>query len=313
MGYEKSKSKLASLLGFVFFLSGFASLLYQVIWQRLLTLYYGVGTVSISLIVSVYMLGLGLGALAGGFLAERVQNKIKMYATIEILIGCFGLVSLFLLDLLGRTTAGSSYIVSFIYICLFLCIPTLLMGATLPLLIKIFNRLVQNFMFSVSRLYFLNTLGAALGAICCSYLVISFFGLDFGVYMAAGLNFFLAGIIIYSGKMYKHRTPQNIIISSKVFSPSRLGKFAYLLVFITGFLAIGYELVWFRVVGVLVKASPYVFSTVLAVYLSGIALGSYYIDKYLRKHKNIDPASLFFFCNFRSAYIAPQFSAVIVI
>ena len=298
MNLKKPNTKIVSLLAFVFFLSGFASLLYQVIWQRLLTLYYGVGTVSISLIISVYMLGLGLGALAGGFLAERVRNKIKMYATIEILIGSFGLASLFFLDFLGRATAGSSYTVSFICIGLFLCMPTLLMGATLPLLIKIFNGLVHDFMFSVSRLYFLNTLGAALGAICCSYLVISFWGLDFGVYMAAILNFILAGIITYSGKMYKHRTLQNTITGLKVFRPSGLGKFAYLLVFITGFLAIGYELVWFRVVGVLVKASPYAFSTVLAVYLTGIAFGSYYIDKYLRKHKNSDRASLFFFCNF---------------
>ncbi len=297
MRHKKSNTKLASLLAFVFFLSGFASLLYQVIWQRLLTLYYGVGTVSIALIVSAYMLGLGLGALAGGFLAERVHNKIKLYGIIEILIGCFGLASLALLDFLGRATAGSNYTISFIYMCLFLCTPTLLMGATLPLLIKIFNGLVHDFLFSVSRLYFMNTLGAALGAICCSYLVISFLGLDFGIYMAAGLNFILAGIIIYSGKIYTHRIPRNSTIGSKVFRPSDLGKFVYLLVFITGFLAIGYELIWFRVVGIFVKASPYAFSTVLAVYLLGIALGSYYIEKYLRKHPNSDPVSLFFFCN----------------
>jgi len=77
-----------------------------------------------------------------------------------------------------------------------------------------------------------------------------------------------------------------------------LGKLAYLLVFVTGFLAIGYEIVWFRVVGVLVKASPYAFSTTLSVYLLGIALGSYCMFRYLKKYENIDKKSLFFFLQF---------------
>src|SRR3954451_3453392 len=85
----------------VFFISGFASLLYQVSWQRLLTVYYGVSSVSVTLIVSVYLFGLGLGALLGGYLAERVQMKIVLYAGIEAAIAAFGLSSPFLLDALG--------------------------------------------------------------------------------------------------------------------------------------------------------------------------------------------------------------------
>jgi predicted membrane-bound spermidine synthase len=77
-----------------------------------------------------------------------------------------------------------------------------------------------------------------------------------------------------------------------------LGKVAYPLVFITGFLAIGYEIVWFRVVGVLVKASVYAFSTTLSVYLFGIAIGSWCMSKYLKKHLHIDKKSLFFFLQF---------------
>ena len=77
-----------------------------------------------------------------------------------------------------------------------------------------------------------------------------------------------------------------------------LGKSAYLLVFITGFLAIGYEIVWFRVVGILVKESAYAFSSVLSVYLTGIALGSFGIERYIKSRKSINRKNLFFLIQF---------------
>jgi spermidine synthase len=286
------------LLKLVFFFSGVSALIYQVIWQRLLTTYYGVGSISITLIVSVYMLGLGIGALLGGFLAERVKAKITLYFLVEFLLGIFGLASLPILDVLGRSTAGSSYIVSFYFMFLFLCIPTILMGITLPLLTKIYNRLVHNFLESISTLYFINTLGAAFGAVIASYVVISFFGLDTGIYVAASINFVLA-ILIFSARAFPEASAENKTMG-EVAQPraEALGKAAYLLVFITGFLAIGYEIVWFRVVGVLVKESAYAFSSVLSVYLTGIALGSFGIERYLRSRKLINRKNLFFLLQF---------------
>ena len=93
-------------LAFIFFLSGFASLIYQVAWQRLLTLHYGVGPLSVTLIVSIYMAGLGVGGLLGGFLAERIKQRLALYCIVELLIGVFGLVSLPFLDLLGAIHCG---------------------------------------------------------------------------------------------------------------------------------------------------------------------------------------------------------------
>jgi spermidine synthase len=290
--------KFLFLLKIVFFFSGFSSLIYQVVWQRLLTTYYGVGSISITLIVSVYMLGLGIGALLGGFLAERVKAKITLYFLVELLLGVFGLASLPFLDVLGSYTAGSSYIVSFCFMFLFLCIPTVLMGITLPLLTKIYNRLARNFLVSISILYFINTLGAALGAVIASYVVISFFGLDTGIYVAASINFVLA-ILIFTARAYPQAPAEN---NSAEETPQPhaegLGKSAYLLVFITGFLAIGYEIVWFRVIGVLVKESAYAFSSILSVYLAGIALGSYGIEKYIRNKRAATGKNIFFLIQF---------------
>lgn len=295
---RKTPVRLTSLLALIFFFSGFASLIYEVVWQRLLTLYYGVGAISTTLIVSVYMLGLGVGALFGGFLAERVRDKITLYFVVELLIGFFGLVSLPFLDFLGRHTAGSSYLVSAPYMFLFLCLPTMLMGITLPLLTKIFNRLIQNFLNTVSFLYFINTIGAAVGTIFASYVIISFFGLDSGIYFAVAINFILAALIFLAryfpiGQQDKEFLPELEEERNDIF-----GNIAYPLVFITGFLAIGYEIVWFRVIGVLVKDSPYAFSTTLSVYLLGIALGSLAMNKYLRRQKTIGRSSLFFSLQF---------------
>jgi predicted membrane-bound spermidine synthase len=295
---RKKSSRLTALLGFIFFFSGFASLIYQVVWQRLLTLHYGVGTVSITIIVSVYMLGLGAGALVGGRLAERVTKKIFLYFIVELLIGCFGLISLPFLGLLGRHTAGNSLFISSLCMFLFLCVPTFLMGITLPLLIKIYNRMIRHFLKSVSFLYFINTLGAAVGALFAAYVVISFFGLDIAVYFAAAINFVLAGLIYLAG----FSSPPGPVLEEagapKEAPDAILGDLAYPLVFLSGFLAIGYEIIWFRIIGVLVKASPYAFSTVLSVYLLGIALGSLSMERYLRRRKDIEKRSLFFLIQF---------------
>lgn len=162
------QARMTSFLAFIFFFSGFASLMYQIAWQRLLTLHYGVGAISITLIVSVYMLGLGVGGLVGGALAERIRDKLTLYFGVQLLLALFGFVSVPFLVFIGDRTAGSSYVLSLWYMALFLIVPTVLMGMTLPLLTKIFNRFVEEFLSTVSYLYFLNTVGAACGALFAS-------------------------------------------------------------------------------------------------------------------------------------------------
>jgi predicted membrane-bound spermidine synthase len=292
----KGKFQLTLLIA-VFFASGFSALVYQVAWQRILTLYYSVENISTTLIVSVYMLGLGIGAVAGGYLSEKIKNRIALYFIIELLIGLFGYISIPFLEFLGKHTAGSSYLISFLLMFTFLCIPTLLMGMTLPLLTKIFSRFLNSFFNTVSYLYYINTLGAAIGAVITSYLFISFWGLDTSIYIAAGMNILIAlCILTCSGlnntvsdtPLYVAPTPDTA--AKKIFSRTRL---IYIVVFITGFIAIGYEIIWFRVIGTLVKASAYSFSSVLFVYLLGIALGSLYMKRYLVRNAVLHKRSVF--------------------
>lgn len=296
MSAQRPTNKAAALLSAVFFFSGFSSLIYQVVWQRVLTLYYGVGSVSITLIVGVYMAGLGIGGLLGGFLAERVQKRVLLFFWVELLIGVFGLISLPFLHFLGRHTAGSSYLVSAFYMILFLCLPTLLMGITLPVLVKVFNRFLHNFFGAVSLLYFLNTIGAAAGAAFTSFALISLFGLDVAVYSAAAIDLALALVVWQTARLVgesRPASPPQAAQTPEAAPSASLGKWAYLLVLISGFLAIGYELVWYRLIGVLVKDSPYAFSSILFVYLLGVALGSLWVNRRLAKKPGSDKLALF--------------------
>lgn len=278
-------SRAVPLLSLVFFFSGMSSLVYQIVWQRLLTIHYGVGAVSITLIVTVYMLGLGLGAVLGGLIAARVRRRLAAYLSIELALGAFGLGSLDLLGWIGAHTAGSDYPVALWFMFLFLCVPTVLMGMTLPLVVQIMTGLLHDFRRSVSFLYFINTLGAAAGALIASYGLISFFGLDVAVLFAATVNFLVAGLILFAAQYADSSTAGGKSGADSPEEVETLGRLAFLTVFVTGFLALGYEIIWLRMVGVLIKDSPYAFSSILAVYLFGVALGSYGMERALRSQR----------------------------
>ncbi|MCB9757020.1 MAG: fused MFS/spermidine synthase [Candidatus Omnitrophica bacterium] len=284
------------LLCSIFFFSGLSALIFQISWQRLLTVYYGVGMVSITLIVSVYMLGLGCGALIGGWLAEKSLNHIRLYFWVELMVAIIGALSFPCIMAIGQLTATSPYLYSLIFKVPLLLIPTIFMGMSLPILVKIFTQILPDFTRALSILYFVNTLGASIGALVGSYILISFLGIHWAIYIAAAINFFLAITILITSKIYKaklHKLSRISHFKLRVISP--ITYYAHWIVFITGFLAIGYEIIWFRVIGVLIKASPYSFSSVLAVYLLGIAIGSFVIGRRTSKLTIRNKVKTFYF------------------
>jgi predicted membrane-bound spermidine synthase len=176
----------------LFFLSGAAALMYQVCWQRILFFSFGTDIESTTIIVSVFMMGLGLGALAGGWAADRWFDKIvPLFALSELCIGLFGLVSPHLLpfasDLFILSSRGVLALVNFILLLL----PTALMGGTLPMLITLCLRTYKNVGVSTGTLYCLNTLGAATGCALGS-VGFKFIHLDGVIDIAAAINIFVA-------------------------------------------------------------------------------------------------------------------------
>jgi predicted membrane-bound spermidine synthase len=173
----------------LFHLSGYAALIYQVVWQRVLFSLYGIHTEAVAVVVAVFMLGLGVGALFGGWLSDwRPGMALYFFGFCELLIGAFGLVSLHLIPFVGRVLphqgAGSVVVGSF----LLLLWPTLLMGATLPLLIRYTTQQGSELKANVSDLYFSNTVGSGIASIATVIIFFPMLGLSGTVWLAAALN-----------------------------------------------------------------------------------------------------------------------------
>ena len=184
------------LLGLAFLCSGAAGLIYQVAWQRLLFANFGVDLISVCIIVSTFMLGLGLGALAGGWLGDRFPaSTLKFFVLCEVVIGLFGLVSPFLIRALGSWLSDASFAVSGLANFLLMLIPTFFMGATLPVLIAHLVRVWHNVGAATGHLYALNTLGAMLGCSLTAFWLFNRIELDQAIQLAAAINFTVAAAV----------------------------------------------------------------------------------------------------------------------
>ena len=185
-----------SSLAAIFFISGFSALIYQICWQRLLFTGFGIDLTSITVIVSVFMAGLGIGAFFGGRIADRFNsNIILIFCLVEFGIGLFGFLSSFLIhtlqDLFIHANLGILAVVTFFL----LVIPTFLMGTTLPLLTSFFNHFIENIGKSIGMLYFYNTLGAAFGALATGFILFNYITLSETIYLAATLNLIISVLV----------------------------------------------------------------------------------------------------------------------
>ena len=173
----------------VFFLSGFAALLYQIVWQRALYAIYGINVESVTMVVTAFMLGLGLGSLAGGVVSRDPKRPVLlMFSLVELGIGLFGIVSLAVFHAVGNVTLGMSALATFLVTFLLVLVPTLLMGSTLPLLVAHHVRANKNVGKSVGTLYFVNTLGSAFASAAAVLFIMGRAGQAGSVRFAALLN-----------------------------------------------------------------------------------------------------------------------------
>lgn len=173
----------------VFLLSGFAALLYQIVWQRALYAIYGINIESVTMVVTAFMLGLGLGSLAGGIVSkDKKRPVLLMFSLVELGIGVFGSISLSVFHAVGDVTLGMSAVATFFVTFLLVLVPTLLMGSTLPLLVAHLVRENGNVGKSVGTLYFVNTLGSAFASAAAVLFIMGHAGQRGSVRIAALLN-----------------------------------------------------------------------------------------------------------------------------
>lgn len=272
---DKTKQLLIAIL---FLLSGAAGLIYEIVWERLLEIYFGVTLTAITLIVSAYLAGLGLGSLFGGKVASKVQRVVLVYGLAEIAIAVFGLFSPAIINWIGQRTAGSSYPLVFLLSFVMLLIPTVLMGMTLPLLTQSLVNRVENSGQVVGWLYGINTLGAALGALLGGYVFIGWLGFDGATRIAVLLNLIAGvGAIVFLGRLNQRSEAKKDQqpIGRSILSFRAIAIAAFLV----GFIDLGFEILWFRVLGILNKTTVYNFPSVLFVFLTGLAIGGYILGR----------------------------------
>jgi len=180
-----------------FFISGGCAIIYQVTWQRLLQGMIGVDIDSIVIIVSVFMLGIGVGGGLGGYLADiSGRYRLWIYIFLELGIAIYGLFSTKIFSVIDIIILEQGFIENRLYNSVFLfvilCVPTTLMGMTLPILTIAFNEFRKNIGLSVGLLYFFNTLGASLGAMFVPFVLFPIMTLNETILVAVCGNIVVA-------------------------------------------------------------------------------------------------------------------------
>jgi spermidine synthase len=184
-----------------FFASGFAALLYQVIWQRLLVLFSGADLYSVTIIVASFMGGMGVGHLAGGHVADRVSPRTSLlcFAGAELAIALFGFFSRalyydFLYNRVGAAQIPAPALALLLFISLL--VPTFFMGASLPLLSRALASRLERAASVIGILYGVNTLGAATGALMSTWVLLPRLGLDGSIRVGVVFNVLCAFIVL---------------------------------------------------------------------------------------------------------------------
>lgn len=288
----------------LFFLSGVAGLIYQVLWLRLLSLVFGVTVYAASTVLASFMAGLALGSWLAGRLGTRIGHPVRAFAVIEILIAVSALATPLALDAataiylaLAEMAPGSlALLTAARFVCSFLVllVPTMLMGATLPLLSA--SSLVRGSRFGtrVGLLYALNTAGALTGALLTGYVLIGAIGLQRTFYVGAALNL-VVGLVAWllagrDGGPVEARAVAAVPAPAggpEVPAPRRdLRPLVLGVMGVSGLASLGLEIVWFRVLVQFLPATSYAFTTMLATVLGGIALGSALASPLLRRERD---------------------------
>ena len=198
----------SALIALTFFASGCAALVYQVVWQRYLFTGLGVDIDSVTLIVSSFMLGIGIGGALGGWLADRwPRERLQLYALAELGMAVIGFASPWLFAALQSLGGwGWPYGSVASIAVLVVLVPTTIMGTTLPLLTMFFDESLANVGVSVGMLYFFNTLGAAFGAWLTANMLFMHWGLNASAWTAAVINLGCFAATLLAAKLSRKRS-----------------------------------------------------------------------------------------------------------
>lgn len=274
------------VLCLLFFLSGACGLTYQVLWLRLLSLVFGVTVHAASTVLASFMAGLALGSLLASRLVQS-RNPLRVFAVLEGAVAVAALATPVLLNLavfvyrpLSAAFPDSLALLTaarFFGSATVLLVPTVLMGATLPVLSQ--AAIVRHAAAASARLgalYAVNTAGALAGALLTGYVLIGALGMQRTFYLAATVNVLIAVTAWRLARVPEPTAPAPVAAPATVTVRDRVVPAHLILAVmaVSGVAALALEIVWFRILVQFLPATSYAFTTMLATVLGGIALGS---------------------------------------
>lgn len=281
--------------GAMFVASGFAALVYQVLFSKSLALTFGSTSTATYTVLAVYMGGMALGAWLGGRLAQGRGDALKLYAWCELGIGAYCLATPLIFQgiqalyvALAEGVAPDAGMLTALRVLLgasALLVPTVFMGATLPILARYFELRTVSLGTSVALLYGANTLGAALGALLAGYWILPELGVWRTTLTAAGVNLAVAWLALTLAR----RLPTAQPAAAPAVSPAvqgaearRLGHIALVVLGMGGVVTLALEVNYIHLLAVVAGNSVYAFSLMLFAFLLGLGAGAEIARQLLR-------------------------------
>ena len=285
-----------SLVILIFFISGASGLIYEIVWTRMLTLVFGNTSYSVSTVLASFMGGLALGSWLIGRFVDRIKNLLRLYGILELLIGMFALLIPYLLSLLNpfyreiwhsmKLSMPALNAVKFVLSFLVFLVPTILMGATLPVFSRVFVTSRAELGKKMGLLYSINTFGAVFGSFLTGFILIAIFGIYKTTVLAASLNILIGALALFLGLGYKQKAPSKKKEKTGVVFPKKIAVLCAAVFGVSGFISLGYEVIWTRNLAFIFTSSIYSFTVMLMVFLAGIASGSLVFSRIIDKEKN---------------------------
>ena len=279
----------------IFVMSGFAGLIYESIWSHYLKLFLGHAAYSQTLVLIIFMGGMALGAWLAAKTLKSSHNLLLLYALVEFLIGMMGFlfhgVFQWTMDLSFNAvipalqTSELALIYKWILGGILILPQSILLGTTFPLMTNGLLRLKPDLPGrSISLLYFGNSIGAAIGVLVSGFYLIAAVGIP-GTIMAAGLlNILIAFIVYYLAKDQKLETYDEVgsVIPTRIIP--RLILWAS---FLTGTASFIYELVWVRMLSMVLGSSTHAFELMLSAFITGLAFGGLWVRNRIDRLGNL--------------------------
>ena len=259
--------------------SGCSALIYEIVWYQLLQFVIGSTAISLGVLLATFMGGLCLGSVAlPRVLAARRYHPLRVYAVLELGIGFCGILVLFGMPLVSRIyVAGMGHglpaiLLRAIISSICLLPPTILMGASLPAIARWIKPTPRGISW-LGFLYSANTIGAVFGCLLAGFYLLRVFDMATATYIAAAINWAVALISF----VLAMRSPRHAADEPAAVRPAAAQNFwpVYATIALSGACALGAEVVWTRILGLILGATVYTFSIILAVFLMGLGAGSY--------------------------------------